>query len=64
MREDQAKTKWCPMTRFHKGFDNDVYCNGSDCMMWKWEAEIKLDMDHPGSMSIEELPDGYCGLTR
>lgn len=50
MNEQEAKTKWCPFTRFHKGLDNDVYCNKpigvvespditfcitSDCMMWR-----------------------------
>jgi len=50
MTEEEAKTKWCPITRFHQGMDRDVYCNkpdgravspdsslciGSDCMMWQ-----------------------------
>lgn len=62
MREEDAKTKWCPMVRFHNGADNDVYsnmldgrndfpyCSGSECMMWRY-----ID---------EESKSGYCGLAK
>ena len=68
MTEDEAKTKWCPMTRFHKGADNDVYCNkprgvvksphstfciASDCMVWVKD----------GWSTLNECETGYCGLT-
>jgi hypothetical protein len=52
MTEEEAKTKWCPMTRYHNNGDaGGVYCNkpgdpeslegsefciASDCMMWTW----------------------------
>lgn len=49
MREDQAKTKWCPMVRtvpdaqgyasgnhFEGGsFSERTLCRGSECMMWR-----------------------------
>ena len=78
MTEDEAKTKWCPMVRFHNGLDGDVYCSrptgvvtnnsakciASDCMMWKWD--IKLNRELAKDRHPEELErikfEGDCGL--
>lgn len=49
MREDEAKKKWCPMTRNIQlvawGRSGDSYadlksnCIASDCMAWKWNRD-------------------------
>lgn len=48
MTEDEATTKWCPMTRYRtvqvgeetRGMSNHSdgsgYCVGSECMAWRW----------------------------
>ena len=66
MTEDEAKTKWCAMVRFHNGLDGDVYCShpigvvtdsaalciASGCMMWRTTL-------HGTEGKVYE---GYCGL--
>ena len=62
MKEEDAKTKWCPMVRkeLHctgpiNRWDGEVYeyseefrCITSECMMWRTTSEF--------------LTDGFCGL--
>jgi hypothetical protein len=67
--EDEAKTKWCPMTRqaanngiaFSNKPDNHasmVNCIGSACMAWR-----RLETDPNKPLPIEErMTAGYCGL--
>jgi hypothetical protein len=61
MTEDEAKKKWCPMTRNiqvmgmnRNTIDYSDYksnCLASECMMWRWVIK-------------EGYPNGrgYCGL--
>jgi len=72
MKEEEAKTKWCPMVRFHKGMDGDVYCSrptgtatddsalciASDCMMWQWD-----NMDNVRKLGAANC-NGDCGLKK
>ena len=64
MTEDEAKTKWCPMVRWSGGpdikltnregkggFGVAVTCIGSDCMMWRWDGDSRVEDCH-----------GHCGL--
>ena len=67
MTEEEAKTKWCPMSReimwtdrHGNHFDQPVVtniegvCRASDCMMWRWETKT-----HPVSRDTDT---GHCGL--
>ena len=66
MREEEAKQKWCPMTRTAssasngvaainvrdmQNISNETRCIASECMMWKWEKS-----------SLNIPTTGYCGL--
>jgi len=56
MKEEEAKTKWCPIA----GIINSISglsnkCIGSECMMWQWNIS-------PFDNTV--LPDGRCGLAR
>jgi hypothetical protein len=69
MKIEKAKTKWCPFTRFHKGMDNDVYCNrpvgkvdnnsslciADACMCWKW---------NDAGVNYLNPKEGHCGLVK
>lgn len=59
MTEDEAKTKWCPMSL---SAGKNQYCAGSKCMAW-----IQTDNEYlpqPGFTTTpgDQLPAGYCGL--
>lgn len=64
MTEEEAGKKWCPMVRFHIGYNGDVYsnkldgtsvnldetcCIASKCMMWRIQKTTMIG-------------EGYCGL--
>ena len=66
MTEQEAITKWCPMSRTSSGGDEnttinrlsdsnnftaEINCIASDCMMWRWESKYP-----------ENHKNGYCGL--
>lgn len=69
MTENEAKTKWCPMTRYRTVKSSKLHqdtvgmsnlptgtgkCIGSDCMAWRWKPrEVPLN---------EKYHEGYCGL--
>ena len=66
MTEDEAKTKWCPMTRVQNfsmdrsgainrsNFDaGNTLCIASKCMMWRWHDPQYAE---PGERH------GYCGI--
>lgn len=71
MKEEEAKTKWCPMVRnydtaFDMGSSTNRYegkiesehkCIASDCMMWVWDKPIQ---GHP--KDTEKY--GHCGLIK
>lgn len=66
MREDQAKTKWCPMIKssmVQVGLNDYLAspsqnCRGSACMMWRWSRG-----PIPIPVSKDPIPgEGYCGL--
>ena len=58
MTEEEAKTKWCPMSRcadpensaINKPYFEDIdnQCMASACMMWRCE--------------VNSFNHGYCGL--
>jgi len=64
MKEELAKTKWCPMNRVIYTGDNwdcnrqltkeglvNLNCLGSDCMLWTRNG-----------IDAEGWPSGYCGF--
>lgn len=76
MTEDEAKTKWCPMTRHGYGSEGvginrmhnnkqpeTARCIGSDCMMWR-KGGISYAADREYSEQELEViySHGYCGL--
>ena len=72
MKEDTAKTKWCPMTRVgdvNLGGStnvehNNINCIASGCMMWREtdnEYIPKASFPSDDSKPIS-YPAGYCGL--
>ena len=72
--EEEAKTKWCPMSRYSiavgpagdiEQIDNRLeprgpLCIGSACMMWQWGQPRYQENGaaHPNGRR------GYCGLAR
>jgi hypothetical protein len=75
MNEEQARTKWCPMTRVFSGRDKDASkCIASGCMMWQptvriWHFErgnfLEIGESYSALDKVEERydnSDGYCGL--
>lgn len=69
MTEEEAKTKWCPMTRVghvagmainrhpdESDFYVDTRCVASKCMMWRENVVEAL----PKGKVV--LINGYCGL--
>ena len=70
MKEEEAKTKWCPQIRF-TGTDNEGFfnnrgancnCLASDCMMWKWD--ITLNRELAADKINRDDYEGYCGLAK
>ena len=71
MTEDEAKTKWCPHARVHKGEGGNRYpmdidavgvsaytrCIGSGCMMWREVSSQRKEID--GKLVMY---GGHCGL--
>jgi len=66
MTEDEAKTKWCPMSRVQSGdvaynryagtppdvFPTNSRCLGSACMMWRWHQEKNEQYIPPNPMVV------------
>ena len=72
MTEDEAKTKWCPFTRFHSSPSDDIYsnrlggrpiaeCIASECMAWRWQQDTRVEIVRGEYVSKNPL-HGYCGL--
>lgn len=74
MTETEAKTKWCPMTKFVPSLHPDpeiagmanaaqkLNCIGSDCMMWR-PTNTNLDGTVRAKFDGDAaVPEGYCGL--
>ena len=59
LTEAEAKTKWCPMTRYDVEISNipggKPWCLASGCMAWRCEH-------HPDFAEVGEQPRGFCGL--
>jgi hypothetical protein len=65
MTEEQAKTKWCPMSNYqsygNRPFksasldEGSIGCLASNCMAWRW-------ITHIGDIQIADKIQGYCGL--
>ena len=68
MKENEAKTKWCPFS----GNPNNINlnkCIGSECMMWRWHLvrynTIHIDDEvKEATEIINEKGGGYCGLAQ
>lgn len=58
MKEEEAKTKWCPFK--HEGPHS--YCIASDCMMWVKDMQGVRKED--GDMEFVKLNSGHCGLAK
>jgi hypothetical protein len=66
MTEEEAKTKWCPMSRSgeyfstNRGSDGITYdtdsCIASDCMMWR------QDLAREEAENGYYAKNGHCGL--
>jgi hypothetical protein len=75
MMESEAKTKWCPFTRFHVTDSGDVYsnrlggdtyatCLGSACMAWRATDNETPPWDGKTGLEPRSQPAGYCGMAR
>lgn len=71
MTEQEARTKWCPMSRVsltkgevgYNRVDGGIpseyaTCIGSDCMMWEWAEEEYIFSGGKVDDSYEEVPGG------
>lgn len=77
MKEEKAKTKWCPMVRvadcgaenasavnrLHQQEAPTTQCLASDCMMWV-ATDNECEPVNSTSASTVSKPAGYCGLAR
>ena len=78
MKEEEAKTKWCPhvrnndpafeenavvSNRYNGKIEKEHLCIASDCMMWVEEEWSKEPIEGQIGHFINE-PSGHCGLTR
>jgi len=64
VKESEAKTKWCPMS---KDSDTDCDCIASRCAVWVWDTEFFTEdlgdlMVAAGQKQSET--DGHCGLAK
>lgn len=70
MTEDEARKKWCPMSRQMHGeiglvynrrvpghIEEGTHCITSDCMMWRNHAD-----DYAEGFEDQAPEGGYCGL--
>jgi len=69
MTEEEARTKWCPQTRyvidipdtayignrFEGSANSECKCIASDCMMW-------VDASYMNDIRTKKIEDGHCGL--
>ena len=66
MTEDEAKTKFCPLTmmlpREAVNQQKDWACMGSGCMMWRAERETYPQTLARATGSPLPSPSGYCAL--
>lgn len=78
MTEDEAKTKWCPMSRItlkgscntswnivagEGGFVREGKCIASGCMMWRWlTTPEKASINATMADGYPKIASGYCGL--
>ena len=61
MTEDEAKTKWCPLS-MSGGVDAWSTCHASECMMWQ-QTDNECDPQPTTDNSEAKCyPAGYCGL--
>ena len=74
MTEDEARTKWCPMTRYDSGSEGNgcnkplnyigehsAYCIASDCACWVWDFDEYVY--NVGMVEkAKSKTDGHCGL--
>ena len=69
MTEEEAKTKWCPMERYHskssptntEQYNHMSRCIASGCMMW---TEYQCSTENTNYEQINVWMEGKCGLTK
>lgn len=71
MHTEEAKKKWCPMTKTIALSGNDVdkrhidglaRCIASECMMWRWNKPRKAMKWARRNNWVPEKFTGHCGL--
>ena len=59
MTEDEAKTKWCPLSTDENGYFVSS-CTASDCMWWVFDSVIGTEPDSKPVITT----DGHCGAVK
>jgi hypothetical protein len=75
MTEQEARETICPkykaaiLANFNKDYCpsdlnkiDDIKCDASDCMMWRWYDNFTLPEGHVLPDIKPSTTDGYCGL--
>jgi len=57
MTEDEAKTKWCPISFGYEGRPDT--CAASDCMWWVWDESMETMKER-----VISDTEGHCGAIK
>ncbi|MGE4552969.1 MAG: hypothetical protein AB7D57_07645 [Desulfovibrionaceae bacterium] len=52
--EKEAKFKYCPLLKTHD--DKMKFCQGSQCMMWRWDSPYETGEGAPGHCGLAGSP--------
>ena len=66
MKEEEARTKWCPFDKSdnrnqHQRSGTRSTCIASDCMMWVADIDVIYSQE---KAVYKTLDSGRCGLVR